>query len=230
MASFLPAAALLAFLVAPVVAADAAEARVVKVVELFQSRNCPTCPQAQANLDALTRQADLLALSYPVALFPDPEDKDAQPEFLARQRAYVESIGDDGVYTPQMVLNGRLAFPGAEAGRVAATLAHATDIEARPTLAQASGRLEVRGGVAARRHRLWLVSYRPLAAGPSGRQARRINPAVARNIVVDIRALGAWSGQRAAFRLPPPLAGTQRAVLLQEGEAGPILAALELSR
>jgi len=81
----------------------------VIVLELFTSQGCSACPKANAELLALSRRPDVIALSYSVDYWDYLGWKDtmARPEFSARQRAYLDQFGLSGPYTPQLVLNGR---------------------------------------------------------------------------------------------------------------------------
>jgi hypothetical protein len=49
-----------------------------------------------------------------------------------------------------------------------------------------------------------------------------------RNIVTGLAKLGGWSGKPARFALPAEPPGMKRAVLVQAGTGGPILAARKL--
>ena len=105
-------AAILSFLVPAAVAAGP-----VKVLELFQSQGCSSCPPANANLNALAGRSDVIALSYGVTYWDylGWTDSFAKPAYTERQRAYGRTLGNPNVYTPQMVLNGRADFVGASA-------------------------------------------------------------------------------------------------------------------
>jgi hypothetical protein len=81
------------------------------VVELFTSQGCNSCPRADAALARLVEDTAGLAV-YPLEWhvdywdylgWPDPY---AIPEAAQRQRRYGQVLAS-GVYTPQMVLNGR---------------------------------------------------------------------------------------------------------------------------
>src|ERR1700743_1251433 len=76
------------------------------VVELFTSQGCSSCPPADAFLTDLAHQRhDVLPLAFHVTYWDSLGWKD--PYSLAaatvRQREYARHLGEDGVYTPQMV-------------------------------------------------------------------------------------------------------------------------------
>jgi hypothetical protein len=205
----------------------AAATRPVHVVELFQSRDCPACPAARTNLDALAVRADTLALSWPVS-FRAPADwaaAGARAEFMQRQADYVAATGIGEVATPQMIFNGRLVLPGNDAAQVAVALRHATALEARPQLAVEADRLVVSG----RPPRgatldLWLIEYIQVVASD-----RRDNEApMHRNLVRAVRRLARWSGGPLRLAMPRPAPGRSGAILLQQIDMGAIVAALEV--
>src|SRR5215475_12069949 len=79
------------------------------VVELFESQGCSSCPPANANVNALSTRDDLLTLIYGVTYWDQLGWKDtfARHEFTRRQYDYARGLGNENVYTPQVVLNGR---------------------------------------------------------------------------------------------------------------------------
>src|ERR1700761_9171229 len=85
------------------------------VVELFTSQGCSSCPPADAFLTELARQSrGILPLAFHVTYWDylgwkDPFSLDVA---TARQRDYARHLGEDGVYTPQMVVDGAKGFVG----------------------------------------------------------------------------------------------------------------------
>ena len=136
---------LLAPLSRPALAADAAHPA---VIELFQSQGCSSCPPAEANVRAVSGRPDVLALSFEVDYWDRLGWKDtfSRPAWTARQYAYAKAMGHgDSVYTPQVVVNGRVAGdalePGALAGLiVAAIAARPARVSAFPAGRSQSGR------------------------------------------------------------------------------------------
>src|SRR5580704_13872184 len=100
---------------APVQAADASHPA---VIELFQSQGCSSCPPANANLNAISQRPDVLALSFSVTYWDSLGWKDtfAKNQFTERQYQYAHAMRQDNVYTPQIVVNGRLEGVGADRG------------------------------------------------------------------------------------------------------------------
>jgi hypothetical protein len=210
---------------APAFAADASRPT---VVELFQSQGCSSCPPANAALAAYAERPDILALTYAVTYWDRLGWKDTfgRPEFTERQYAYARSLGDSGVYTPEVVVNGRAAGVGAESSEVAA-LATKTDRGASGPSVTIQGEAVTIGAGAAPSGgaEVWLALYDPRTievAVPRGENAGRT--LAHRNVVKQLSRLGAWNG--APTRLPlPPAGGLARAVIVQQRGVGPILAA-----
>ncbi|MEA2768894.1 MAG: hypothetical protein QOD93_1856, partial [Acetobacteraceae bacterium] len=108
-------AAMIGLAVSAALATTAQAQQAPVVVELFTSQGCSSCPPADAFLTDLARQrGDVLPLAFHVTYWDslgwkDPYSLDAA---TARQRQYARHLGDDGVYTPQMVVDGTTGFVG----------------------------------------------------------------------------------------------------------------------
>ncbi len=212
------------FLLAILLAAPTT-AKGIKLVELFQSQGCSSCPPANAALNAVADRPDVIALNYAVTYWDQLgwPDRFARPAFTARQRDYAAAMRSESVYTPQMVLNGRKAFVGNRPGELAAVLATA------PALPGTAFKL-AGGSVAASAEGpadLWLVRYDPeerVVAVKAGENRGRTLPH--RNIVTDIERLGRAGA--APILLPPPIPGETRVLLLQVPGGGAVLDAVRL--
>ena len=89
------------------------------LVELFTSEGCSSCPPADDVLARLEQDQpfpdiEIIALGQHVDYWnrlgwADPFSSAA---FSGRQYNYAEAFGRDGVYTPQMIIDGRAEFPG----------------------------------------------------------------------------------------------------------------------
>src|SRR6266481_1961339 len=98
------------------------------VVELFTSEGCSSCPPADALLLKLMErqrpeQEPIVALEEHVDYWDQLGWRDpfSSREWTERQEDYAASFGNGNVYTPQMVVDGRLEFVGSrewEAKRV----------------------------------------------------------------------------------------------------------------
>src|SRR5271169_6832435 len=102
--------------------AQAADAAHPTVIELFQSQGCSSCPPAEASVGAVSGRPDVLALSFEVDYWDRLGWKDtfSKAAWTARQYAYARAMGHgDNVYTPQVVINGRVAGDALEPGSLA---------------------------------------------------------------------------------------------------------------
>jgi hypothetical protein len=200
------------------------------VVELFQSQGCSSCPPANANLNALAARGEVIALSYAVTYWDQLGWKDtfARPAFTERQRAYARTHQSDGVYTPQIVINGRKALVGANRGQLDRAIAVTGPLNAGPTIAREGDAVRIGAGTG--EARVLVATYDPRERRvpiKAGENAGRTLPH--RNVVVDLREVATWIGRPLHVALASrPDPALRQAVLLQRGEGGPIVAAARL--
>ncbi len=86
------------------------------VVELFTSQGCSSCPAADRIIGELANDPSVVAVSLPIDYWDYLGWKDtlASPNNSARQRAYARKRGDREIYTPQVVVNGKVHVPGGD--------------------------------------------------------------------------------------------------------------------
>jgi hypothetical protein len=215
----------IAALAVPAFAADASHPN---VVELFQSQGCSSCPPANASLARYADRDDILALTFAVTYWDRLGWKDTfgRPEYTARQYAYAHSLGDSGVYTPEVVVNGRAAGVGDDVAEVEA-LARKTDRGASgPAVLIEGAAVSIGAGTApAGGADVWLALYDPHTLEvPVARGENAGSTLSHRNVVKRLVRLGGWDG--AAVRLTlPDAGGLARAVLVQRSGVGAIIAA-----
>jgi len=209
-------------------AAFAADAQHPTVVELFQSQGCSSCPPANASLIEYSRRPDILALTFAVDYWDRLGWKDtfASPQFTQRQYDYSRALRNSGVYTPQIIVNGRADGVGDEESEMDA-LARKTDRGASgPDVRIDGGEVVVGAGAApAGGAEVWLALYDPRVIDvPVARGENAGRTLAHKNVVRRMVLLGAWTG--ASERLPLPSSeGLARAVLVQGAGRGPVLAA-----
>jgi hypothetical protein len=208
----------------------AADAAHPTVVELFQSQGCSSCPPAEANVAAVSDRADVLALAFEVDYWDRLGWKDtfSKAAWTARQYAYAHAMGRDGVYTPQVVVNGRAEGDGLEPGGLADLMRRGERGASGPTVGFAGDAVAVGAAAApAGGAEVWLARFIPHTvevAIPRGENAGRTLPY--KDVVREMVLIGHWHGDAARFLLPgggePGLA---EAAVVQAAGAGPILAA-----
>jgi hypothetical protein len=93
--------------------------RVPVVLELFTSEGCSSCPQADALLAKLEERqpiagAEIIALEEHVDYWDHQGwvDPFSSGRWTQRQQVYAFGFGDRGIYTPELVVNGRSGFVG----------------------------------------------------------------------------------------------------------------------
>ena len=178
------------------------------VVELFTSQGCNSCPPADDVLGDLTGQAGVLPLSFHVTYWdrlgwPDTFGLEASTD---RQQAYAQQLGLSGLYTPQMVIGGRIDAVGSERRRVLQAIELLrSHQEPGPAIRIADGRLELEASPEAPCH-LWLMAFdrvHDVAIEAGENRGRTIRY---RNVVRAILDLGTWDGRAgtlaAAARAP----------------------------
>ena len=101
------------------------------VVELFTSQGCPLCPPADAFLGELTKRGDILGLSFHVGYWDyigwaDPFSK---PAYTKRQERYLDRFGLPYVFTPQVVIDGRMHASGNRQDNILRAITKAGKVE-----------------------------------------------------------------------------------------------------
>lgn len=122
------------------------EKRAPVVVELFTSEGCSSCPPADALLARLDREqpvegAEVIALAQHVDYWNSLgwADPFSSHDFSTRQGEYAAAFGNEGVYTPQMIVDGGAEFPGGETGKAFDAIAQAArEPKAEVSLARAA--------------------------------------------------------------------------------------------
>ena len=90
------------------------------VVELFTSEGCSSCPPADRLLSGLRgKSSGVIILEEHVDYWNHIGWKDpfSSASFSERQSQYANRLKLDGVYTPQMIVDGQTEFVGSDAGR-----------------------------------------------------------------------------------------------------------------
>lgn len=210
------------------------------VLELFTSQGCSSCPPADALLKSYVARPDVLALSMPVDYWDYLGWKDtlANAKFSHRQKAYSKFRGDGRVYTPQIVVNGRMHVNGGSAAEIDRAIADegakleksrvATEIRSE------NGQLVISIGAAAdgspyKEANVWLACVQREAEVPVRAGENRGRTLVYYNVVREITPIGMWSGAAQTMRIDKDTVAQPGAdlyaVLIQHGKGGPLIGA-----
>ena len=208
----------------------AAAAQPPVVVELYTAQGCASCGEANAYVAKLADRPNVIALTFSVDYWDylGWADTFAKPEFGERQKAYVAKLALREPYTPQVVVDGAAQASGAKAEKVDQLVAEARKGPRDPPDIHFVGDARVYVGSARAPKgggEVWMVRYDPREqdiAVKSGDNKGQTIPH--RNVVREIKRLGAWRGRPVAFRLPAaPEEGLKTVVLVQAGRGGRVI-------
>jgi hypothetical protein len=210
--------------------AGAASPRATVLVELFTSQGCSSCVKSGALISALDQRPRVLALTFPVDYWDylGWRDTMAKPEFTERQKLYMRALALRDVYTPQVVVDGRLQAAAVDRETVEKLIRTAERESGPPPRTMLNkGRFVIPAGAApAGGAAVWLVRYDP------GDQSVRVlagdnrgQTVVEHNVVRELSRLGVWRGQALSFRLPAPDDRDLKTVVIIQGlRSGRVLA------
>jgi hypothetical protein len=206
------------------------------LIELFTSQGCSSCPPADKVAAKIAPSPGLVVISRPVTYW----DRLGWKDTLAReantdlQQAYARRglAGQNGVYTPQMVVNGRFGAVGAR------------ELDVRIGVARHSGK----GNAAIRVNDLGAEGFGVGLGGDTDKPAELLLVGVARkvevgigrgensgrtvnyiNVLRDEATIATWTGGKASHVISPAqlkIKGADAyALVLREPGGGPVLAA-----
>jgi hypothetical protein len=210
----------------------AAQAKPVVVVELYTSQGCSSCPPADAFMETLVANPDVIALAMHVDYWDYIGWKDdfANPAFTERQKEYARAIGSRTIYTPQMIVNGADRIEGNNPEAVESLVRMHLMENSGVTLAlQRDGdRLVIRGAGATGPLTVNLVRYVPSETVAIERGENAGRTLTYHNIVTEFMTLGDWDGAE-PLEMEATVAGSEPlAVFVQQEGPGAILAAARL--
>jgi len=200
-------------------AANAQPATRPVVLELFTSEACSSCPPAEALLTQLARQPGILALSFHVTYWNNPNwtDQYALTTATDRQGWYATLQHSDDVYTPEAVIDGATATVGSNRAAItsAITAAQPNTTNAVPTsLTTTAATITIKIGAGPGPAQIWLFGFDPNHTTHITGGENTGATLTETNIVRSITPLGTWTGIPMTYTMPKP-SGTRMAVLLQ---------------
>ncbi len=226
----------LASLAAALSAAVPAQAETVKgVVEIFTSQGCSSCPPADKVFGEVIEQNGVIGLAWHVDYWDYLGWKDtfSSPAATSRQRGYARGIGERGVYTPQIIVNGDTVAKNSSFRQSIASALNGS-LPVRLDAKVSDGSLVVTAGDGAGSANLVLVTFDSSQNVPIERGENAGTTVTYRNSVQGVQTIGMWKGERLTVELPgseyAPKKGQGCAVLLQKiskgGAPGEILGAV----
>ena len=210
------------------------------LLELFTSQGCSSCPPADRLAARLAREPGLVVISRPVTYWDRLGWKDtlAREQNTALQRAYAGAglAGQNGVYTPQLVIDGRFGAVGSREEAVRAGIArHGGKGRAAIRVRDLGAKGFAVGidGTAARPAELMLVAVKRRAMVAIGRGENGGRAVEYVNVLKGERQLADWNGGEAGLVITPAQLsvgeGDAHALVLREPDGGKVLAARWLS-
>jgi hypothetical protein len=171
------------------------------LVELFTSQGCSSCPPADKFAGELTKDPDVLVLSFNVDYWDYLGWRDtlAKPEYSQRQYDYARARGDGSVYTPQMVVNGADHAVGSQSSSVRELIQSAqakplaVDMKMSMTdkdISVTIGKSDYAGDAT-----LWLMSVAPQVAQKIERGENTGKDIVYHNVVRNLVPAAMWKGE-----------------------------------
>ncbi|MCK5426013.1 MAG: DUF1223 domain-containing protein [Emcibacter sp.] len=214
-------------------------------MELFTSQGCNLCPPADDILTEFSKQENILALSYSVDYwnYLGWEDTLARPECTLRQKKYNITLGKNGIYTPQMIIQGDHDVIGSRQDLIDKMVedVRQTTRDYQPTglditfdLTGGMIDLRISGNENETSATIWIVGYDfektvNIKRGELSGQVRKYH-----NVVQAIKRIGRWTGEDVKLTLSRKDIGDVNydayALLLQAHETGPIIAAAKLRK
>jgi hypothetical protein len=207
----------------------AAAAKTPVVVELYTAQGCRACGEANAFAARLAERPGVLVLTFPVDYWDylGWADTFAKPEFAERQKAYVAKLALREPYTPQVIVDGRAQTAARKTDEVEKLVRDAARAPRNSPEIRFVGRrrVDVGGGRVPRGGaEVWLVRYDPSEQEVVVKSGdNRGETLLHKNVVREVKRLGAWRGRPTAYRLTPPEEGLKTVVLVQAARGGRIL-------
>lgn len=206
------------------------------VVELYTSQGCNSCPPADAFMGELVRQPGVIALSFHVDYwnYLGWHDPFSNKKFTYRQKEYAMSLRQTGVYTPQMVIQGKRGEIGTDRKAVQQAIADARKAKPAATVLLEKldgGRLRatVSAAAEAKGANVYLALFDRRHSTKIPRGENEGKTLTNHHVVREWRKLGQFEGEKAEFSFTAASdKGEKRSgavVIVQQGKGGPILGA-----
>ncbi len=217
----------------------AAQAENTVVVELYTSQGCSSCPSADRVLTELRNVPGVLPLSMNVDYWDYLGWKDdlALASNSVRQRAYARKMRSRNVYTPQMMIDGKMDVVGSRKRQVTAAIdayRSEKDMVTLTVTPEGAERYRVLAPATAGltgEAVIWVVGYDNDVTKAINGGENHGRSVTYSNVVRDWREAKRWSGAAPLdLVVQRPRAGSGGlVVIVQQGEVGPILGAANVT-
>jgi len=205
------------------------------LLELFTSQGCSSCPPADALAEKLSANPALVVIARPVTYWDRLGWKDtlARESNTKLQQDYARRglDGRNGVYTPQLVVNGSYGLVGSNAAAVAPSVKQygKSDAAIRVTASAGGGYAVNLSGTGAGKAELTLVAVTRKVAVSIGSGENGGRKVTYSNVLRSERKLSDWAGGKASVTLAADqlkVPGADRyALVLRLPGGGKVLAA-----
>ena len=191
------------------------------VIELYTSQGCSSCPPADALLSDYARsRPDVLPLAFHVEYWNRLgwTDPFSAPAYTARERLHAARLGEDTVYTPELVVDGVRAVVGSDREAVEAAIrmarARATTAAAVSVRRSGPGEIAISVGPGAGAADVLLIGFDPMHVTAIGRGENGGRTLRESNIVRSLQSVAQWTGAPIELRRAAP-EGERLAIVLE---------------
>ena len=208
------------------------------VAELFTSQSCSSCPSAEQFFDTLVEDENMVVIQWHVDYWNNLshgragkwKDPYSQAAYTNRQRDYNYALrGTGSVYTPQAVIGGVMETTGLRKRGVQKMISMAPQAVAKVEFETTSDSYRVRvsglsDDMQADAETLFVKMLKQEATDIQGGENKG-RSTKSRNVAVDAKLIGDWTGQAQVDSAPMLPSEYTCAVIVQEKSMGRILGA-----
>ena len=206
-------------------AGEAEHSRPIGVVELFTSQGCSSCPKADAAFAKIADAKDVVTISYHIDYwnYLGWQDTLGAKENTDRQYAYAKTLGNNNVFTPQIVLNGMQDAKSTNPAVILSNLGkldkagHGVPVRVEAELTKDEMTISVGDGMG--KADVVIAYFKKLTVVDIAKGENVGKKVTYRNAVTKLETVGMWNGRAMTIKLPAALVSKKGqdgcAVLLQ---------------
>ena len=192
-------------------AGEVSQSRPVGVVELFTSQGCSSCPKADAAFAKIAEAENVVTISYHIDYWNYlgwPDTLGAK-ENTDRQYAYAKTLGNNNVFTPQIVLNGQQDAKSTNPAVILADLKRMSDagngvpVDVDADLTKDEMTISV--GAGAGKADVVIAYFKKLTTVEIAKGENVGKKITYRNAVTKLETVGMWDGKAMTIKLPAGL-------------------------